>query len=102
VLDTQVALVAGVPGGGHVAGGEDAVRPEDLQPLIGQDAVPDGQAGGLGQLGAGDGAGADQDQVAFDGAAVAGEDRLDAAVATEAGDPGAEGEPDAVVGVQLA
>jgi hypothetical protein len=62
-----------VPGGGHVAGGKDAVRPEDLQPLIDQDAVPDGQAGRLGQLGAGDGAGADQHQVAFDGAAVAGD-----------------------------
>jgi len=70
-----------VPGGGHVAGGEDAVRPEDLQPLIDQYAVPDGQAGRLGQLGPRDGAGADQYQVAFDGAAVAGDDRLGVAVA---------------------
>ena len=31
-----------------------------------------------------------------------GDDRLDPAVAAEAGDPGAEGEPDAVVGVQVA
>ena len=64
--------------------------------------VADGQASRLGQLGPRSGAGADQDQVALDGAAFVDHDRLDPAVAAEGGDPGAEGEPDAVVGVQVA
>ena len=48
------------------------------------------------------GAGPDQHQVAVDGAPVLGNDSLDPAVAAQAGDPGAELQPHAVVGVQVA
>ena len=98
----QVGLVAGVPGGGDIAGGIHTGCPDGLQLLVDQHPVADGQAGRLGQLGPGNGAGPDQHQVAVDGAPVLGDDRLDPAVAAEAGDPGAEVQPDAVVGVQVA
>jgi predicted ArsR family transcriptional regulator len=40
VLDAHVGLVAGVPGGGHVAGGVHSGRPDGLQPLV--DLIHDG------------------------------------------------------------
>src|SRR4029450_618454 len=55
--------------------------------------VPDGKASRLGQLGPRSGAGADQDEVALDGAAVLGDDRLDPAAAAEARAPAGHAPP---------
>ena len=82
MLDADVLAVERVPRVRDVAGSMDTGSAR-LQELIREDPVLDLEAGGLGELGAGSDAHADDDEVGVEQAAVGGANGLDLARALE-------------------
>ncbi len=99
MLDAQALPVVRVEGVGDVPGGEDPGSGGG-EVLVDEDPVVDGQSCRLGELGTGSDADSDDDDVGSLDAAVAEDDCFDGLGAPQFGDPGAQPEVHAVVGVE--